>query len=92
MRVYDSSLTVLTRIFSFVPLAAALEYPLASGFYAGYVASSFTLGRFLSGYFWGLMTDYIGRKPVIITGLLSIATFSVIFGMSDTYAMALTSR
>ncbi|CAN0234961.1 unnamed protein product, partial [Ectocarpus sp. 4 AP-2014] len=57
------------------------------GFYAGYVASSFTFGRFLSGYVWGSATDIIGRKPVIIIGLLSITIFSMIFGMSETYSM-----
>ncbi|CAM9674846.1 unnamed protein product, partial [Ectocarpus sp. 6 AP-2014] len=62
------------------------------GFYAGYVASSFTFGRFLSGYVWGSATDIIGRKPVIIIGLLSITIFSMIFGMSDTYSMAITTR
>lgn len=62
------------------------------GFYAGYVASSFTFGRFLSGYVWGSATDIIGRKPVIIIGLLSITIFSMIFGMSETYSMAITTR
>ncbi|CAB1097632.1 unnamed protein product [Ectocarpus sp. CCAP 1310/34] len=62
------------------------------GFYAGYVASSFTFGRFLSGYAWGSATDIIGRKPVIIIGLLSITIFSIIFGMSETYAMAIITR
>ncbi|CAM9674916.1 unnamed protein product [Ectocarpus sp. 6 AP-2014] len=62
------------------------------GFYAGYVASSFTFGRFLSGYFWGFVTDRLGRKPVIIMGLLSMITFSVLFGISRSYTMAITTR
>ncbi|CAM9645936.1 unnamed protein product [Ectocarpus fasciculatus] len=62
------------------------------GFYAGYVASAFTFGRFLSGYFWGFVTDRLGRKPVIIIGLLSMTTFSVLFGTSRTYTMAIASR
>lgn len=62
------------------------------GFYAGYVASSFTFGRFLSGYFWGFVTDRLGRKPVIIMGLLSMITFSVLFGISRSYTMAITTK
>ncbi|CAM9177422.1 unnamed protein product [Scytosiphon promiscuus] len=62
------------------------------GFYSGYVASSFTFGRLLSGYVWGFVTDRIGRKPVIVTGLLSITLFSLTFGMSTTYTVALVSR
>ncbi|CAN0329264.1 unnamed protein product, partial [Pylaiella littoralis] len=56
---------------------------------AGYVASSFTLGRFLGGYFWGCVADRIGRKPVVIIGLLSITTGFIAFGTSRTYSMAL---
>ncbi|CAB1106620.1 unnamed protein product [Ectocarpus sp. CCAP 1310/34] len=62
------------------------------GFYAGYVASSFTFGRFLSGYFWDFVTDRFGRKPVIIMGLLSMITFSMLFGISRSYTMAITTR
>lgn len=56
------------------------------------MASSFTLGRFLSGYFWGCFADRIGRKPVVIIGLLSITTGSIAFGTSRTYSMALASK
>ncbi|CAM9138178.1 unnamed protein product, partial [Hapterophycus canaliculatus] len=63
-----------------------------AGFYSGYVASSFTFGRLLSGYIWGHVTDCIGRKPVIVTGLLSITMFSLTFGMSTNYLVALLSR
>ncbi|CAN0329539.1 unnamed protein product [Pylaiella littoralis] len=63
-----------------------------AGFYAGYLASAFTLGRFLSGYVWGRLTDKVGRKPVMILSLLSIMTWSVSFGLSTTYTWAMISR
>ncbi len=77
-----------------VPPTYRLPYPRTNpkGFLSGYVASSFTFGRFLSGYFWGAISDRFGRNPVIIIGLLSIATFSMIFGCSTSYEMALISR
>lgn len=65
---------------------------LCAGFYAGYVASSFTLGRFLSGYFWGHVSDSAGRKPVIIVGLAATAVLSLSFGFSTNYYLAISSR
>lgn len=66
--------------------------PRNTGFYAGYMASAFTLGRFLSGYAWGYFTDSVGRKPTIVLGLLSMATFSLAFGLSTSYTWALSFR
>ncbi|CAM9212872.1 unnamed protein product [Ectocarpus sp. 12 AP-2014] len=63
-----------------------------SGYYAGYVASSFTFGRFLTAYVWGNAADTIGRKPVVIVGLSSIIACSVVFGLSTSFAMAVGSR
>lgn len=64
----------------------------ATGYYAGYVASSFTFGRFLSAYVWGHAADVIGRKPVIVTGLSAIVVCSVAFGLSTSFAFAIASR
>ena len=63
-----------------------------TGFYAGYIASAFTFGRFVSSYALGHLTDSFGRKPVIIGGLLSIVTFSLAFGMSPSFGFAISSR
>ncbi|CAM9109513.1 unnamed protein product [Ectocarpus sp. 8 AP-2014] len=65
-----------------------LESTNKSGFYAGYVASAFTLGRFLSGYLWGYVSDSVGRKPVILAGLSATAVLSLTF----TYELAISSR
>ncbi|CAM9109587.1 unnamed protein product [Ectocarpus sp. 8 AP-2014] len=63
-----------------------------SGFYAGYVASAYMLGHFLSGYLWGYASDSVGRKPVILVGLLAVAVLSLTFGLSTTYELAISSR
>ncbi|CAN0503188.1 unnamed protein product, partial [Scytosiphon promiscuus] len=62
------------------------------GYYVGYVASAFTFGRFVSGYFWGRVTDVIGRKPVVIIGLLAVAVLPIVFSLSTSFAMAVSSR
>eukprot|EP00903_Cladosiphon_okamuranus_P005915 g5848.t1 len=63
-----------------------------SGFYAGYVAGAFTLGRFLTGYFWGYFSDSFGRKPVVVIALSATALLSLTFGLSQTYRLAILSR
>ncbi|CAN0435171.1 unnamed protein product, partial [Ectocarpus sp. 12 AP-2014] len=63
-----------------------------TGFYAGYVAGAFTLGRFLSGYLWGYVSDSAGRRPVILVGLSATAVLSLTFGLSTTYELAISSR
>jgi len=32
-----------------------------SGWYAGYISSSFMVGRFISSYYWGYFADSFGR-------------------------------
>ncbi|CAM9633813.1 unnamed protein product, partial [Hapterophycus canaliculatus] len=86
----------LTSLFPYVGMMAQhlLRLPTTneSGYYAGFIASSFTFGRFLTAYFWGCAADKIGRKPVVIVGLLAIASCSVAFGLSTSFAMAIASR
>ncbi|XP_044512375.1 protein ZINC INDUCED FACILITATOR-LIKE 1-like [Mangifera indica] len=62
------------------------------GYYAGYVGSSFMLGRALTSVFWGIIADRYGRKPVIIFGTISVVIFNTLFGLSVNFWMAITSR
>ncbi|GLT75353.1 hypothetical protein SLA2020_470840 [Shorea laevis] len=62
------------------------------GYYAGYVGSSFMLGRALTSVFWGLVADRYGRKPVIIMGTIAVVIFNTLFGLSVNFWMAITTR
>lgn len=62
------------------------------GFYAGFVGASYMLGRALTSIAWGMVADRIGRKPVIILGILSVLVFNTLFGLSVNYWMALATR
>ncbi|PKI40281.1 hypothetical protein CRG98_039306 [Punica granatum] len=62
------------------------------GFYAGFVGSSFMVGRGLTSVFWGMLADRYGRKPVILIGTFSIAILNVLFGLSTSLWMALVTR
>jgi len=60
--------------------------------YAGMVTSAFTFAEFLSGVFWGRLSDRIGRKPVLLIGLLGTALSVLIFGFAPSLGVALFAR
>ncbi|VAH92833.1 unnamed protein product [Triticum turgidum subsp. durum] len=62
------------------------------GFYAGFVGASFMFGRCLTSTLWGIAADRIGRKPVVMFGILSVVIFNTLFGLSVTYWMAIATR
>ncbi|KAG5549447.1 hypothetical protein RHGRI_014705 [Rhododendron griersonianum] len=62
------------------------------GYYAGYVGSSFMLGRALTSVLWGMAADRYGRKPVIIIGTSAVVIFNTLFGLSVNYWMAISTR
>uniref|UniRef100_A0A5B6ZXR2 Major facilitator superfamily (MFS) profile domain-containing protein n=1 Tax=Davidia involucrata TaxID=16924 RepID=A0A5B6ZXR2_DAVIN len=62
------------------------------GYYAGYVGSSFMLGRALTSVFWGIVADRYGRKPVIIIGTCTVVVFNTLFGLSINFWMAICTR
>ncbi|XP_057767363.1 protein ZINC INDUCED FACILITATOR-LIKE 1-like isoform X2 [Salvia miltiorrhiza] len=61
-------------------------------YYAGYVGSSFMLGRALTSLLWGLVADKYGRKPVIMFGTLIVVIFNTLFGVSVNFWMAIITR
>ncbi|KAK8210292.1 hypothetical protein M8818_003459 [Zalaria obscura] len=54
------------------------------GLYVGLIASSFALAQFATNFFWGWLSDRIGRKPVVLTGTLLTAACFVAFGFCRT--------
>ncbi|XP_044483326.1 probable peptide/nitrate transporter At3g43790 isoform X2 [Mangifera indica] len=62
------------------------------GFYAGFVGSSFMVGRALTSVFWGVVADRYGRKPIILIGTFSVVVFNGLFGLSTNFWMALSMR
>lgn len=41
---------------------------------------------------WGTLSDYVGRKPIIISGQIFTMLFSIVLGMSSNLSMVLASR
>ncbi|GAD98136.1 MFS multidrug transporter, putative [Paecilomyces variotii No. 5] len=60
--------------------------------YAGMITSSFTFAEFTAGMFWGRMSDRIGRKPVLIMGLIGTAISMIVFGFAPNLATAMIAR
>tara|TARA_R110002003_G_scaffold9_39_gene743 strand:+ start:6342 stop:7796 length:1455 start_codon:yes stop_codon:yes gene_type:complete len=55
-----------------------------AGLYVGLIASSFALAQFTTNFFWGWLSDKIGRKPVIILGTFLTMCCFVAFGFCRT--------
>lgn len=59
------------------------------GLYVGLIASSYALAQFATNFFWGWLSDKIGRKPVILMGTVFTAACFVAFGFSRTLWQAI---
>ena len=66
--------------------------PKAVGTYTGVLASMFPLAMFTSSFFWGWLSDHIGRKPVTLVGVFALGTGSILLGLTRDYYTALTIR
>nr|GMC93661.1 protein ZINC INDUCED FACILITATOR-LIKE 1-like isoform X1 [Ipomoea batatas] len=62
------------------------------GFYAGYIGSSFMVGRALTSVFWGMVADRYGRKPVLVFGTMAVVVLNTLFGLSVNFWMAIITR
>lgn len=54
------------------------------GVMVGILASAFALAQFVTNYFWGWLSDHIGRKPVILLGTILTAACFLAFGLCRT--------
>jgi len=54
------------------------------GLYVGTIASAFALAQFTTNFFWGWLSDRVGRKPVVMLGTLLTAACFVAFGFCRT--------
>ncbi|KAI6010769.1 major facilitator superfamily domain-containing protein [Pisolithus orientalis] len=62
------------------------------GYYVGLVHSLFFMTEACTIFHWSRASDMIGRKPVLMTGLLGLAVSMYCFGLSKTFLGLLFSR
>ncbi|RDL36558.1 MFS general substrate transporter [Venustampulla echinocandica] len=84
--------TALNSIWPYLPTMVSTfpEVDKSSvGVYVGTIASSFALAQFATNFFWGWLSDRIGRKPVVMLGTVLTAACFVAFGFCKTLWQAI---
>lgn len=84
--------TALNSISPYLPEMASTFPEVAPGqvgFYVGLIASAFALAQLTTNFFWGWLSDHIGRKPVILIGTFFTAACFVAFGFAKTLWQAI---
>jgi len=62
------------------------------GTYAGLIESLFALAQFSTVLFWGRLSDRIGRKPVLLSGLMGLSLGIIAFGLQRTFVGLVLAR
>ncbi|KAI9245057.1 major facilitator superfamily domain-containing protein [Sporodiniella umbellata] len=62
------------------------------GYYVGFITSCFALSQLLTGIHWGMLSDRVGRRPIILQGLIGTISSILLFGLSKSFVWALVSR
>lgn len=61
-------------------------------FFAGILISAFSLAEACSGMYWGGVSDRVGRKPVVICGILGTMSSLLLVGLAPNFWVALAGR
>eukprot|EP00656_Telonema_subtile_P012420 TRINITY_DN16254_c0_g1_i1.p1 TRINITY_DN16254_c0_g1~~TRINITY_DN16254_c0_g1_i1.p1 ORF type:complete len:566 (-),score=107.24 TRINITY_DN16254_c0_g1_i1:30-1727(-) len=61
-------------------------------YYSSIIASTFNLAQFVSSFWWGSLSDRVGRRPVMLWGMAGSVVCLVGFGFSSSLAAAVTIR
>jgi len=64
----------------------------ADGFTLGLFVASFSLMQFLFAPLWGNMSDKVGRRPVMLIGLLGSCISFLVFGLATNLLILFVSR
>ncbi|KAN0092805.1 Drug:H+ antiporter-1 family protein [Tylopilus felleus] len=62
------------------------------GYYVGLMESIISVVQIFTTWQWSRLSDFIGRRPVILLGLLSLGVSCFSFGLSQTFGMLVFSR
>tara|TARA_Y100000589_G_scaffold86241_1_gene80249 strand:- start:5989 stop:7338 length:1350 start_codon:yes stop_codon:yes gene_type:complete len=71
---------------------AASEGIAEVGLWVGLLMTSYSAAQFLFSPLWGSISDRIGRRPVLMIGLVGNTVFFAMFGLANTLLIALSAR
>lgn len=63
-----------------------------ASFWAGLLVSAYAFGEVFTALIWGNISDRIGRKPIVLSGLCGVALSCIMFGLAKKYWVALLAR
>ncbi|MBN2326638.1 MAG: MFS transporter [Candidatus Omnitrophica bacterium] len=88
--------TVFLDLLGFGILIPLLPYVgktyLASDIQIGLLMASYSIAQFLFAPMWGRLSDWIGRRPVMLISLIGSTCGYALFAMADSLAMLFASR
>jgi len=76
----------------FIEDLASIQGVMEIGLWVGLMMVSYSAAQFLFSPLWGSLSDRLGRKPIILTGLVGNTVFFAVFGISTSLVMALIAR
>ncbi|KAG5726787.1 Protein ZINC INDUCED FACILITATOR-LIKE 1 [Termitomyces sp. T112] len=62
------------------------------GYYAGLIESIFFITEAITVLQWSRISDHVGRKPILLTGLFGLTASMLSFGLSKTFCGLVVSR
>lgn len=63
-----------------------------ASFYAGLLISAYAVAEATTSMGWGALSDRVGRKPIVLSGLVGVALSSLTFGLAKSYWVAFAAR
>jgi DHA1 family multidrug resistance protein-like MFS transporter len=101
MNASKRNLYILTFVLFVVMLGYGIVIPIlpfyiesmgAGGIELGLLVASYAVMRLIFGPIWGGLSDRIGRKPILLIGILGYAVTMVWFGLANTLWMLFAAR
>jgi DHA1 family multidrug resistance protein-like MFS transporter len=101
MNASKRNLYILTSVLLVVMLGYGIAIPIlpfyiesmgAGGTELGLLVASYAVMRLICGPVWGSLSDRVGRKPILLIGILGYAITMVWFGLADRLWMLFAAR
>ncbi|KAJ2837597.1 hypothetical protein FBU31_001109 [Coemansia sp. 'formosensis'] len=83
---------ILPFLYKMIDDFGVAETPKDISYYASMMFMSFSISQAMTVMYWGRLSDRIGRRPVLIAGLIGTLAVSILFGVCKTFTMALLVR